>query len=82
MTVFSGAMMIDVLLATAVVVCVVGLAWLGRIVLQTKKDVFRIMEVLAVASPVLERRILEQGTQVVIPNKWLDDEVWESEEVS
>ena len=55
---------------TIVFLCVVGLyVWIVRI----EKNVQRIMEVLSQASPDLERRVLEQGTRVVIGDKWYDD---------
>ena len=53
-----------------VFLCVIGLyVWTVRI----EKNVQRIMEVLSQASPDLERRVLEQGTRVVIGDKWYDD---------
>ena len=52
--------------------------WWGWLLWKLRKvegHVNKIMEVLAAASPELERRVLEQGTQVVLNKRmtWRDD---------
>lgn len=44
-----------------------------------KKDLLKVMEVLAAASPALERRIMERGSQVVLGDRWVEEHLEEEE---
>lgn len=44
---------------------------------KLEKNVLVIMQVLASASPALERRVVEQGTQVIFSSIWEDTDVFE-----
>ena len=60
----------------------IPMGWLWWDQRKTRGHVHKIMEVLAATSPELERRVLEQGTQVVLNRSevWHDDEIFIEEE--
>ena len=58
-----------------VVVLFIGVGWLWYRQHVIQKDMLKVMEVLAAASPALERRIIERGTQVILGQQWVSDEV-------
>lgn len=54
----------------------ISIGWLWWEFRKTRGHVNKIMEVLAVASPELERRVKEQGTQVIFNRS----EIWNEDE--
>ena len=58
-------------LAGLVLACVMG--WIWHRQRQLDADMHKVMEVLAAASPALERRVMERGTQVVLGQQWVSD---------
>lgn len=60
----------------------IPIGWLWWELRKTRGHVNKIMEVLSAASPELERRVKEQGTQVVFNRKgvWNEDAFFEETE--
>ena len=73
--------MITILLSGAVVLLVGAVLYLAWRVRRNDRDISRILETLAAASPVLARRVVERGTQVKLPEQWLEDDLFEEEAV-
>lgn len=67
--------MITVVLGLTIFLLFLGGVYLYFLLVTLRRRVERIMEVLASASPSLERRIVESGTRVVLPPVWQEDVV-------
>ena len=72
--------MISLLLSVAVVGLLCHAVYLSWRAYRTEKDVKRILQVLAAASPELGRRVVENGTRVKWLETWDDPDVFVSED--
>lgn len=73
--------MIITVLSGAVVGLVLAVFYLSFRIIRNDKDISRILQILAAASPELARRVVERGTQVKLPEQWLEDDLFEEEAV-
>ena len=72
--------MVDIGLLLGLVFVCACVSYLFICLIKVTSDVKAIMNVLSTASPELERRVIGSGTQVVVRDQWIDDEVFDEEE--